>query len=91
MVQQEQRSRQPATHGLVTRDSLAELLSEGHADPLLAAFAEGGSPYNAASFEYGLQALIEGCAAALHRCASRKDEVGRSPSSASEGSVADPG
>jgi len=75
-ILQEQSSRQPATHGPVTRDSLAELLSEGHAAPLLVAFAEGGSPYNEASFEYGLQALIEGCAAALNRRASRKDEGG---------------
>lgn len=66
-ILQEQSSRQPATHGPVTRDSLAALLSEGHAAPLLVAFAEGGSPYNEASFEYGLQALIEGCAAAVNR------------------------
>jgi TetR/AcrR family transcriptional regulator, tetracycline repressor protein len=67
-ILQEQSSRQSTTHEPVSRDALAELLSEGHAAPLLVAFAEGGSPYNEASFEYGLQALIEGCAAALNRC-----------------------
>lgn len=66
-ILQEQSSRQPTTHGPVSRDALAALLSAGHAAPLLVAFAEGGSPYNEASFEYGLQALIEGCAAALNR------------------------
>lgn len=71
-ILQEQNWRQPATHGPVTRDTLAELLSEGHAAPLLVAFAEGGSPYNEASFEYGLHALIEGCAAALNRHASKR-------------------
>ena len=64
---QEQSAQQSATQGSVTRDTLAELLSAGHAAPLLVAFAEGGSPYSEASFEYGLQALIEGCAAALKR------------------------
>lgn len=73
---QQQSSRQPPTNRSVSRDSVAELLSEGHAAPLLVAFAQGGSPYHEASFEYGLQALIEGCAAALNRCASRKDEGG---------------
>ena len=68
---QEQSLRQPATNGLVPRDSIAELLSEGDAAPLLVAFAEGGSPYSEESFEYGLQALIEGCAAALNRRASK--------------------
>jgi TetR/AcrR family tetracycline transcriptional repressor len=66
-ILQEQSPPQPTTNGPVTRDSIAELLSEGHAAPLLVAFTEGGSPYNEASFEYGLQALIEGCAAALKR------------------------
>ena len=69
-ILQEQSARQPTTNEPVSRDSLAELLSEGHTAPLLVAFAEGGSPYNEASFEYGLQALIEGCAAALNRRAS---------------------
>lgn len=73
-ILQEQSSRQPTTHGPVTRDSLAELLSEGHAAPLLIAFAEGGSPYNEASFEYGLQALIEGCTAALNRHVSKRTQ-----------------
>ncbi|HEX8037134.1 MAG TPA: TetR/AcrR family transcriptional regulator C-terminal domain-containing protein [Ktedonobacterales bacterium] len=90
-ILQEQSSRQPATNVPVPRDGLAELLSEGDAAPLLVAFAEGGSPYNEESFEYGLQALIEGCAAALHRRASRKDAMSRSSSSASEKSVSDPG
>jgi len=66
-ILQEQSPRQPTTNGPVTRDSLAELLREGHAAPLFVAFAQGGSPYNEASFEYGLQVLIEGCAAALKR------------------------
>jgi AcrR family transcriptional regulator len=66
-ILQEQSAQQPAAHGSATRDALAELLSEGQIAPLLVAFAEGGSPYNEASFEYGLQALIEGCAAALKR------------------------
>jgi TetR/AcrR family tetracycline transcriptional repressor len=70
-ILQEQSSRQPTTYEPVTRDALAALLGEGHAAPLLVAFAAGGSPYNEASFEYGLQALIEGCAA-LNRRASRK-------------------
>jgi TetR/AcrR family tetracycline transcriptional repressor len=66
-ILQEQSPRQPTTNGSVTHASIAELLSEGHSAPLLVAFAKGGSPYNEASFEYGLQALIEGCAAALKR------------------------
>jgi TetR/AcrR family tetracycline transcriptional repressor len=66
-ILQEQSSRQHATHGSVPRDALAALLSERQTTPLLVAFAEGGSPYNEASFEYGLQALIEGCAAASLR------------------------
>ena len=73
-ILQEQSSRQPATNEPVTRDSIAELLSEGHAAPLLVAFAEGGSPYNEESFEYGLQALIEGCAAALNRRTSQRTQ-----------------
>ena len=72
-VLQEQSSRQPATNGLVTHDSIAELLSAGDAAPLLVAFAEGGSPYSEESFEYGLRALIEGCAAALNRRASASE------------------
>jgi TetR/AcrR family tetracycline transcriptional repressor len=71
-ILQEQSSQQPTTNGPVTRNSLTELLSEGQTTPLFVAFAEGGSPYNEASFEYGLQALIEGCAAALNRRASQR-------------------
>lgn len=67
-ILQEQSSQQfTTTHGPVSRDALAELLSERQPAPLLVALAEGGSPYNEASFEYGLQALIEGCAVALNR------------------------
>lgn len=66
-ILQEQSSRQATTHEPVSRDTLAAMLSAGHAAPLLVAFAEGGSPYNEASFEYGLQALIEGCAALNRR------------------------
>ena len=66
-ILQEQSSQQFTTHGPVPRDALAELLSERQTAPLLVALAEGGSPYNEASFEYGLQALIEGCAVALNR------------------------
>jgi TetR/AcrR family tetracycline transcriptional repressor len=73
-ILQEQSSPQPTTNRPVTRDSLAALLSKGHAAPLLVAFAEGGSPYNEASFEYGLQALIEGCAAALNLRASERTQ-----------------
>jgi TetR/AcrR family tetracycline transcriptional repressor len=73
-ILQEQSSRQPTTNGPVTRDSIAELLSEGYTAPLLVAFAEGGSPYNEEPFEYGLQALIEGCAAALNRRASKRTQ-----------------
>lgn len=76
-VLQEQSSRQPTTNEPVTPDSIAELLSEGSegdAAPLLVAFAEGGSPYSEESFEYGLQALIEGCAAALNRHASKRTQ-----------------
>ncbi len=82
-ILQEQSSRQPATNGPVSHDSLAALLSEGHTAPLLVAFAEGGSPYNEASFEYGLQALIEGCAAALKRRVDDPDSMSHSPSQAS--------
>ncbi|QBD83482.1 TetR family transcriptional regulator [Ktedonosporobacter rubrisoli] len=78
----EQSSRRPATQAPGSRDSLAALLSEGPAAPLLVAFAEGGSPYNEASFEYGLQALMEGCAAALNRRTDDPDTMGRSPSQA---------
>jgi TetR/AcrR family tetracycline transcriptional repressor len=70
-VLQEQSARHPTTHAPATPDSIAELLSEGDAAPLLAALAEGGSPYSEESFEYGLQALIEGCAAALTRRAAK--------------------
>jgi TetR/AcrR family tetracycline transcriptional repressor len=66
-VLQEQSSRQSTVNRSVTPESIAELLSEGKASPLLVAFAQGGSPYSEESFEYGLQALIEGCAAALDR------------------------
>jgi len=66
-ILQEQSPRQSMTNGPVTRDSLAELLGEGHAAPLLVAFAERGNSYNEASFEYGLQAFIEGCAVGLKR------------------------
>lgn len=71
-ILQEQSARQPAANMPVTHDALAALLSEGDAALLLVAFAEGGSPYSEASFEYGLQALIEGCAAALNRRASKR-------------------
>jgi TetR/AcrR family transcriptional regulator, tetracycline repressor protein len=81
-ILQEQSTQQPATHGSVTRDALAELLSEGHAAPLLVAFAQGGNPYNEASFEYGLQALIEGCAVALNRRADDPNARSHSPSQA---------
>ena len=43
-ILQEQSTRQPATQGSATRDTLAELLSEGQTAPLLVAFAEGGVP-----------------------------------------------
>ncbi len=66
-ILQEQSTQRPATQRFATRDALAELSSEGQAAPLLVAFAEGGSPDNKESFEYGLQALIVGCAAALKR------------------------
>ncbi len=66
-VLQEQSSRQPAANSTVTPESLAGLSSEGKAAPLLVAFAQGGSPYSEESFEYGLRALIEGCATALNR------------------------
>lgn len=75
-ILQEQSSRPPATPEPVSRDTLAELLSEEQTAPFLVALAEGGSPYNEASFEYGLQALIEGCAAALNRRAEIKDVSG---------------
>jgi len=71
-ILQEQSSRQPSTNNPVTPGSIAELLNEGHAAPLLVAFAEGGSPYSEESFEYGLRALIDGCAAALNRRAPDK-------------------
>lgn len=66
-VLQEQSSRQPAASHPVTPESLVEFFSEGKAAPLLVAFAQGGSPYSEESFTYGLQALIDGCAAALQR------------------------
>jgi TetR/AcrR family transcriptional regulator, tetracycline repressor protein len=71
-ILQEQSSRRPSTNGVVTPGSIAELLKEGHAAPLLVAFAEGGSPYSEESFEYGLRALIDGFAAALNRRTSEK-------------------
>lgn len=71
-VLQEQSSRQPTTNEPVTPDSIAELVSGGYTAPLLVAFAQGGSPYNEESFEYGLQALIEGCAAALNCHAAKR-------------------
>jgi AcrR family transcriptional regulator len=70
-VLQEQSSRQSAASHPVTPESLTELFSEGKAAPLLIAFAQGGSPYSEESFEYGLSALIEGCAAALDRSNSK--------------------
>ena len=66
-VLQEQSSRHPAANHPVTSESLAELFREGKDAPLLVAFANGGSPYSEESFEYGLRALIEGCAAELER------------------------
>lgn len=69
-VLQEQSSRQSTANSSVTPESIAELL-EGKTAPLLVAFAKGGSPYNEESFEYGLQALIEGCAVALNHSASK--------------------
>ncbi len=66
-VLQEQSSRQPAANSLVTPESIAALLRDGQASPLLLAFAQGGSPYSEESFEYGLRALIDGCATALNR------------------------
>ena len=68
----EQSTQPPTTHEPVPSDALAELLSAGQTAPLLVAFAEGGSPYNEASFEYGLAALIEGCAAAFNRRSSKQ-------------------
>jgi TetR/AcrR family tetracycline transcriptional repressor len=73
-VLQEQSSRQPAIDMPVALESIAELFNEGDEAPLLVAFAEGGSPYSEESFEYGLRALIEGCAAALNRRASKKTQ-----------------
>lgn len=75
-VLQEQSSRQPAANRPVTPESLAELFGEGKAAPLLVAFAQGGSPYSEESFAYGLHALIEGCAAALHRHTSKSTPSG---------------
>lgn len=73
-VLQEQSSRQPAATSPVTPESIAVLFSEGKAAPLLVAFAQGGSPYSEESFEYGLRALIEGCAAALDRRDDKRDQ-----------------
>lgn len=70
-ILQVQTARQPGANEPVTTDSIAAFLSDGKSAPLLVAFAEGGSPYNEESFEYGLQALIEGCAAALNRQTSK--------------------
>lgn len=61
-ILQEQSSRQSAPDGPAIAESLAQFLGEKREAPLLAAFAEGGSPYNEEAFEYGFQALIEGCA-----------------------------
>lgn len=66
-VLQEQSSRQPAANNPVTPESIAALLRDGQASPLLLAFAQGGSPYSEESFEYGLRALIDGCGTALIR------------------------
>ena len=66
-VLQEQSSRQPSANHPVTPESLAAFFREGKAAPLLVAFAQGGSPYSEESFEYGLRALIEGCATELGR------------------------
>jgi TetR/AcrR family transcriptional regulator, tetracycline repressor protein len=63
-VLQEQSSRQPAAKSPLTPEAIAALLREGKDAPLLVAFAQGGSPYSEESFEYGLRALIEGCACA---------------------------
>ncbi|GHO55603.1 TetR/AcrR family transcriptional regulator C-terminal domain-containing protein [Ktedonobacter robiniae] len=71
-ILQEQSARQPTTPEPVAHDALVEILSEGQTTPLLVALAEGGSPYNEASFEYGLQALIEGCASAINRRALKR-------------------
>lgn len=64
-ILQEQSVRQTVTGDSVSNDLLMGLLSEGDAAPLVIAFAEGGNPYSEESFEYGLQALIEGSAVAL--------------------------
>jgi TetR/AcrR family tetracycline transcriptional repressor len=66
-VLQEQSSRSPTATSPVTPESIAALLREGKAAPLLVAFSQGGSPYSEDSFEYGLHALIDGCAAAFDR------------------------
>ncbi|GLV53296.1 hypothetical protein KDH_01510 [Dictyobacter sp. S3.2.2.5] len=76
-ILQEQSARRPTTHASVSHEALAELSHLGRTAPLHVAFAEGGSLYNEASFEYGLQALIEGCATALHRRVEIKDMSGR--------------
>ena len=73
-ILQEQSSQQPGANPPTTPGSISELLSEGNAAALLVAFAEGGSPYSEESFEYGLRALIEGCAAALNRRASQRTQ-----------------
>jgi TetR/AcrR family tetracycline transcriptional repressor len=69
---QEQSALHPTMHEPVSHNALAAFLRERQTTPLFVALAEGGSPYNEASFEYGLQALIEGCAAAFNRYASKK-------------------
>lgn len=71
-ILQEQNPRQSTTTGPVTRDALAALLGEGDAAPLLVVFAEMGSAFNEASFEYGLQAFIDGCAVSLERHAEER-------------------
>lgn len=47
--------------------ALAALLDGGTSATLLVAIRSGGSPLSEAAFEYGLQALIDGTAAALAR------------------------
>jgi TetR/AcrR family tetracycline transcriptional repressor len=58
---------QPASKIDAASASEANPLSDGNPSVLMTAIAEGGSPYSETSFEYGLQALIDGLAAALNR------------------------
>lgn len=62
-ILKEQNLRQPAAKKSSLPGSTPERRSEAGASPLLVAIARGGSPYSEESFEYGLRALIEGCAA----------------------------